>query len=314
MQQKGDDFNLSQSIKSIWDKMADWLDAIIVNLPNFILAIIVFIIFIAIARYLSRLVNKLLIRQNHMQDSVRDLMVRLLKFIIYGIGFFFALNLLHLDKVLTTAIGALGVLSLAIGFAVKGTLNNLFSGIILSFLPEIKIHDWIETKEYAGEVLEVNLRNLLIKESDNNHVIIPNSIIVEGSFKNFSRTKRSRVMVDCRVDYNSDLESVEKLTTETIKNIFEQESGESVEFAYNKFADSSIEFVVRFWTDVHKQRDILFAKHKAIVAIKKAFDQNNIVIPRPIRTLNFDQNGRVNTEVLDKVINPEKSDPKNPNN
>lgn len=304
MQQNGDEFNLSESIKGIWDKMADWLNAIIVNLPNFLLAIIVFIIFIIIARYVARLLNKLLIRQHSMQDTVRGLTVRLLKFIVIGIGFFFALNLLHLDKVLTTAIGALGVLSLAIGFAVKGTLNNTFSGIILSFIPEIKTHDWIEVNEYAGEVLEVNLRNTLIRESDNNHVIIPNSKIVEGTFKNFSRTKRSRVIVDCRVDYNSDLEMVENLTTKTIENIFKPESGEVVEFAYIEFAESSIDFVVRFWTDVTKQRDILFAKHKAIRAIKKVFDQNDIVIPRPIRTLHFDQNNQDTKELLDEAINP----------
>ena len=56
---------------------------------------------------------------------------------------------------------------------------------------------------------------------------------------------------------------------------------------YKEFGDSSINFVVRFWTDVSSNREILIARSKAVIAIKKAFDENNINIPFPIRTLEF---------------------------
>lgn len=287
---KDEVFDTSEAIKDIWDKLAHWINSFVLNIPNILLAIIVFFTFVIIAKYIGKLSNRLLLKRRHMQQSVRSLSVRFLKLTTITIGFFFALSLLHLDTVLTSFLAGAGVMGLALGFALKGTLNNTVSGVILSFIPEIKVQDWVETSGFAGEVLEVNLRNILIKEADNNHVIIPNSKIVEGTFKNLSRTKRTRVMVKCRVSYDNNLKLIEKLVTKKIGELFKTEGKEVVEFAYQEFGDFSINFIVRFWADAQKQRDILFAKHKAIVAIKKAFDTEGVRIPYPIRSLEFDQN------------------------
>ncbi|CAM4237348.1 mechanosensitive ion channel family protein [Gillisia hiemivivida] len=280
------DFSLNESIRGIWDKMASWLDSLILNLPNFILATIIFVIFIFIAKYAAKLLDKILKRKGS-QDSIRHISTKVAKVFIILLGFFVALGLLNLDTILTSVLAGAGVIGLAIGLALQGTLSNTFSGVILSFLPELQIGDWVETNGFAGEVIEINLRNIVVKESDNNYVMIPNSKIIEEPFKNFTRTARSRVMVNCGVSYSSDLEFVQKLTTETMQALFAQRGNEEVEFMYGEFGDSSINFVVRFWTDVTRNRDVLTAKNKAIIAIKKAYDQNGINIPFPIRTIDF---------------------------
>ena len=266
--------------------MATWLDSLILNLPNFILAAVIFVIFIFIAKYAAKLADKLL-RRKGSQDSIRQITTKVVKIVIILLGFFVALGLLNLDKVLTSVLAGAGVVGLAIGLALQGTLSNTFSGVILSFLPELQIGDWVETNGFAGEVVEINLRNIVVKESDNNYVMIPNSKIVDEPFKNYTRTARSRVMLDCGVGYSSDLEFVKKLTTETIEEVFPARGNEEVEFMYKEFGDSSINFVVRFWTDVSKNRDVLVARNLAIIAIKKAFDKNGINIPFPIRTIDF---------------------------
>ncbi|MBW2961087.1 mechanosensitive ion channel family protein [Mesonia aestuariivivens] len=287
--EKNSTFNFSEAIGGIYDKLADWLDALILNLPNFILAVLVFIVFIVFAKYVGKILTRILLKRN-IQHSVRDITVRILKLVIISFGFFIALGLLNLDKLLTSILAGAGVVGLAIGLALQGTLSNTVSGVILSFLPEIQIGDWVETNGFAGEVREVNLRNIVIIQSDNNHVVIPNTKIVEDAFKNFSRTKRSRVMLACGVGYESDLEKVEEITINAISAIFKQIGEEQIEFAYEEFGDSSINYVVRFWTDVNRQKDILFAKHKAILAIKKAYNEEDINIPFPIRTLDFGKN------------------------
>lgn len=280
------DFNLNESIKGIWDKLASWLDTLILNLPNFILAAVIFVIFIFIAKYAAKIFERIL-RKKGSQDSVRQISAKVLKVVIILLGFFVALGLLNLDKVLTTVLAGAGVVGLAIGLALQGTLSNTFSGVMLSFLPELQIGDWVETNGFAGEVIEINLRNIVVKESDNNYVMIPNSKIIDEPFKNFTRTARSRVMVNCGVGYSSDLEFVQKLTTETMESLFPPRGNEEIEFMYQEFGDSSINFVVRFWTDVTRNRDVLMAKNKAIIAIKKAYDNNGINIPFPIRTIDF---------------------------
>ncbi len=281
-----EDYNISESFQGIWKKLAAWLDSLILNLPNFILAILVFILFLLAARYIGKLFDKVLFRRIK-QASIRHITVKLIKVVIVLIGFFVALGLLNLDKVLTTVLASAGVVGLAIGLALQGTLNNTFSGVILSFLPELQINDWIETNGFAGQVVEINLRSIVIKEADNNLVVMPNSKIIEGPFKNFSRTLRSKVTVDCGVAYNSDLEMVQNLSIATLQKVFPQTGNEEVEFMYTEFGDSSINFIIRFWTNVTKNRDILVAKNKAIIEIKKAFDKKDINIPFPIRTINF---------------------------
>ncbi len=69
--------------------------------------------------------------------------------------------------------------------------------------------------------------------------------------------------------------------------LFPQNGTEEVEFMFEEFADSSINFVVRFWVDVSKNKDVLVAKNRAIIGLKKVFDEHDINIPFPIRTIDF---------------------------
>lgn len=286
-------FDIEKSLESLVDKLSGWLNSLIVNLPNIILAVLVFILFIFTAKLIGKFVNRLLIRKVK-QDSIREITIKVLKAIIILTGFFVALGLLNLNKLLTSILAGAGVIGLAVGLALQGPLNNSFSGVILSFLPELQIGDWVETNGYAGTVVEINLRSIKVRQSDNNFVVIPNSKIVNDAFKNYSRTERSRIFVNCGVHYSSDLEMVKKLTTDTIAELFPQNGEEEVEFLYNEFADSSINFTVRFWTDARKNFDILAAQSRAIIAIKKAFDNNDINIPFPIRTIDFSNNLSLN--------------------
>jgi len=271
------------------DKLQGWGESLILKLPNFIVAVIVFAIFWFLAKYVSKFVRNILMRGVR-QDSIKVMAGQTAFAITVLVGFFIALGIMDLDKVLTSVLAGAGVVGLAIGLALQGTLNNTFSGVILSFMPRLQLGDWVETNDYAGVVEDITLRNVTLRQADNNYVIVPNSNIVDSPFKNWSQTARSRVFVNCGVGYESDLEKVKELTLETLTNTFEQQSKEEIEFYYEGFGDSSINFVARFWAPVSRRRDMLIAQDKAIIAIKKAFDANDINIPFPIRTLDFGKN------------------------
>jgi len=278
-----------KSWSELSDKVINWVDSIVLNLPNFLIATLVIIIFVVFAKYASRLVDKIF-RKSTAQDSIRTVSVKVFRVVIISLGIFLALGILNLNSVLTTILGAAGVLGLAVGFALQGTLHNTFSGIIISFIPKLQIGDWIETNGYSGFVVDINLRSVIIQTVDYNLVIIPNSKIVDAPFKNFSRTPRGRIILECGVGYESDLPKVQEITENAIKEIFNQQPGESIQFFYTQFGDSSINYQLRFWTDVSNQADIYKSQHKAILAIKAAYNKNNINIPFPIRTLDFGKN------------------------
>ncbi len=282
-------FDISGAFEKLLEKLSGWGEGIILKVPNFIIAVLVFILFWYAGKYLSKFLKRFLLKAPG-QESVKLMVVRALFIIIVVIGFFVALGILDLDKILTSVLAGAGILGLAIGLALQGTLNNTFSGVILSFLPNIQIGDWIETNGHAGRVIDINLRSVTIIESDNNQVLIPNSKIIEQPFKNFTGTTRTRIMLDCGVGYESDLEFVKKVTIEAIAAIFEQKGNEEIELFYSEFGDSSINFVVRYWADARDRRDISSAESLGIMAIRKAYKEHDINIPFPIRTLDFGKN------------------------
>jgi small conductance mechanosensitive channel len=102
--------------------------------------------------------------------------------------------------------------------------------------------------------------------------------------------ERGRVFVNCGVGYESNLQEVEDLTVKVIRENFEQKGSEEVEFFYTEFGDSSINFMVRFWTNVINIKDEHAARHKAVKLIKQQFNAKDINIPFPIRTLDFGKN------------------------
>jgi small-conductance mechanosensitive channel len=80
---------------------------------------------------------------------------------------------------------------------------------------------------------------------------------------------------------------VKKVATEAIESIEKRNKNRGVEFFFKEFGGSSINFVVRFWVDFRSNPDFWEPQSEAIIALKKAFDENDIMIPFPIRTLDF---------------------------
>ncbi|MDO7172322.1 mechanosensitive ion channel family protein [Mariniflexile sp. AS56] len=283
-------FSFEESVSKIWDKLDGWFDAIILKLPNFVMAILVMILFYFMAQSIKRLMRKYLLSRIA-QKSIQDISAKIIFIIVILVGFFIALSVLGLNKVLTSILAGAGVLGLAIGLALQGTLSNTFGGLVLSFMDKIKIGDYIKTGDADGFVSEISLRNIVLRQPDNNYIIIPNSTFVDNSFTNYSISERSRIAVNCGVGYGSDLQEVEDLVTRIIDESFEQKESESVEFFFTEFGDSSINFMTRFWIDMVNSKEEHAARHKAVKLIKSHFDSAGISIPFPIRTLEFPKNG-----------------------
>ncbi|NRD20083.1 mechanosensitive ion channel family protein [Winogradskyella eckloniae] len=278
------------ALGNLYEKLIGWFNTIIESIPNLVLAILVMVAAYFTAKYVSKLVAKLIDKRIE-QKSIKDAISRVSAVIVVALGLFMALGVLNLGKALTSLLAGAGVVGLAIGLALQGTLANTFAGLILSFRKKIQIGHWVETTGFSGEVMDINLKDFTLKEADNNVVIIPNKTILENPLKNYSLTTKMRVFIECGVGYESDLEQVEQLTKEVIATNFEQvKSSDDVEFYYTEFGDSSINYLCRFWIDAESMLEKLRAKTKAIIEIKKAYDKANINIPFPIRTLQFENN------------------------
>ncbi|MBE14928.1 MAG: mechanosensitive ion channel domain-containing protein [Dokdonia sp.] len=277
----------SEAWDQMYDKLDSWIESLVTNLPNIIIAVVVFLIALILARY----TNKLLLRaleKTTLQQSMRRVIARISAIVVVILALFLILGILNLSKALNTVLAGAGVMGLAVGLALQSALANTYSGIVLSYIKKIKIGDWVKTNDYEGEVVDIDLRALTIKQKDNNLVFIPNKQVIENPFKNYSSTPQSRVILECGVGYGSDLEEVQELTVNTIIDNFEvPETPEDVLFLYREFGGSSINFEIRFWINSSSGLEVAKAKSKAIILIKKAYKKADINIPFPMRTLDF---------------------------
>ncbi len=284
---------IQEHMVSSWEKMLDrlanWVDTAILNLPNLLISIVIFLFTYWVSRYVQAWSSKGL-KKFIKQASIRELISNFASIAIIAFGLFVALSVLNLDQVLKSILAGAGVAGLAVGLALQGTLSNTFSGIFLAIKDVINVGDWIETNGFSGRVMEINLRNTKLKESDNNLVIIPNKNVLDNPFKNFGLTPRIRITINCGVAYDSDLEQVQSIAIETIKDQFDPKPHERVEFHYLAFGASSIDFQLRFWIKATSQVQVFEAQSQSIISLKQAFDKNGIEIPFPIRTVIMQEN------------------------
>ncbi|NHF61016.1 mechanosensitive ion channel family protein [Flavobacteriaceae bacterium TP-CH-4] len=291
---------MEKQFREAWSKMIEklesWVDMLVVNIPNLIIALVVFVIALLLSRYISNLSMKLM-DKSKLQESMKNLISKVVSIVVVLIGLFLVLGILDLGKALNTILAGAGVVGLAVGLALQGALANTYSGIVLAYIKHLKFGDWIETNGFEGEVVDLDLRSVTLKQPDNNLVYIPNKLVVENPIKNFSTTAQSRVILECGVAYDSDLRAVRDLVVNTISKSFKAvENEEDVIFLFKEFGDSSINFETRFWIDSTSALEVAKAKTKAMIEIKEAFDKNNITIPFPIRTLDIPDSIHISKE------------------
>ncbi|MFT6781508.1 MAG: small conductance mechanosensitive channel [Saprospiraceae bacterium] len=283
---------LSSSYGKLIEKLGSWLDTIVLQLPNLLIAIIVGLA----AYFISTYVRKLAVKTTNKFTSNKTVLnlISNLTAVVFSIFVLFTiLNIFDLGGTINKILATAGVLGLAVGLALQDPMNNLFSGVFMSVRELYKIGDLIESNGYFGIILDIDLRATKILQPSGQEVIIPNKDVVQNPLKNYSITGQRRVDVTCGVSYGDDLDKVEGLVIKAIKDNVDYLESKPVDVVYNEFGDSSINFIARFWINNVGQTDFLMAQSMAIKAIKKSFDNNDIMIPFPITTLDFGIKGGV---------------------
>jgi small conductance mechanosensitive channel len=273
-------------IHTIIEKLDGWIDTFISMIPNMALTLLLFVLFLVLAKYGSKLFSKLFSKASN-NNALGQLFSSIVYGAILSLGLFIMLGVLGLDKAVTSLLAGIGVIGLALGFAFQDIAANFVSGIILAFRRPFKAGDIIEVKDIMGVVTRTNLRVSVIETFQGQEVYIPNKDILQGMIYNFSILEKRRIDITVGVSYADDLEKVEEVVLNAINNMEGVVNHDMTVFDYDKFDSSSINFNIRFWIDYPGQIGFLTMRSKAIKTIKRAFDQEGITIPFPIRTLDF---------------------------
>ena len=223
--------------------------------------------------------------------------------IILGLGLLIILGTMGIA--ITPIIASLGITSLAVALALQPTLTNFFSGVQLVIDKPIRVGDFIELDSgEQGVVEKIGWRTTWIRMLPNNFIIIPNSVLSQSKIINYYYPeKQLSVPVEVGVHYDSDLEHVERVTLEVARNILKTHKWGVPDYQtfviFHTFDNSSINFTVMLRAKEYFNR--FFIKSEFIKALHQRFKEENIMIPYPIRAINYQQENPQST-VDDKSV------------
>lgn len=283
--------NWDQELRTVLTK---WGEDSVEFLPKVILAIVILILFHFIAKYLRRYSFRFYSRIFKRRHDVPKLLSIAIYIFFLTSGIFLSLEVLGLESFLAKLVAGAGVAGIIAGFALKDIASNAFAGLLLNIQHPFKEGDWVEVKGHFGTINEMGSITTSIKTVTGQEVYVPNQLIYNDTFTNYSKLGKRRVVLATGVSYGDDLEQVRAAALDEVAKTKGVLTNDVIDFYFTEIGSSTYNFEVRFWIRFSHQRDFLAAKSETIMRIKKRFEEENISIAYSVVTLDFGVKGGVN--------------------
>ncbi|MDA8753144.1 mechanosensitive ion channel family protein [Candidatus Marinimicrobia bacterium] len=257
---------------------------------TFILIVIKILLIASVTHALAKLILGLFELWSKKQEGgfpSTTIFTNIVKITIYVIGLLIILDSVNIS--IAPMLTALGVGGLAVSLALKDTLSDVFAGLHILLSKKVQPGDFVSLDSgEMGYIQNITWRNTKMLERTNNILHIPNTKLSSAIVKNYDSGDPSfSVKVFMGVDYNSDLEQVERVALEEANKLHsdmeETNKLSQPSFKFRGFGESSIDFAIYFRGNKYGDQNPII--HQFIKNIHKRFKKEKIQIPFPIRTI-----------------------------
>ncbi|MFC1755226.1 mechanosensitive ion channel family protein [Thermoproteota archaeon] len=216
--------------------------------------------------------------KSSIDDALIPIFHKFSKVVFVLLTIFFVFSEWNID--ITGILAGVGIAGLALGFAVKDSLSNIFGGISLILDKAVQVGDYIEVNGTSGEVVDVGLRSTRIRTWDNELLIMPNGTLANSEFKNWKLPNlKARIIVDFGVEYGTKHEKVRKIVHEVIKKHKNILKDPKPIVRFREMGDSALTFGAYVW--VNDIAEKWATKEKIVSDIYDALNKAKIGIPYP---------------------------------
>ncbi|MES1939377.1 MscS mechanosensitive ion channel [Salinisphaera sp. T5B8] len=235
--------------------------------------------------WLSRFIAARVVRSKT-RPSLRRLIERLLSLGIWALGLTLAAIAVFPGLSPAKALGGLGLLSVAVGFAFKDTFENFFAGMLMLWKYPFESGDFIESGEVMGRVEQINIRVTNIRQVTGELLVVPNASLFKNSVLVLTNQRVRRIHITTGVAYDEDLASALEVIETAVRACESRVPDYPVQVFATGFGSSSMDIDVSWWCD-STPLGTRKSRNEVVVAIKAALDAAGIEIPYPYRTLHF---------------------------
>jgi small conductance mechanosensitive channel len=245
--------------------------------PKIVLGLIIFFI----GKYLIGMANKIMRRAFDRSEVDPSLATFLLSFSRVVLWVLLLISIATTMGVqMTSFIAILGAAGLAVGLALQGSLSNFAGGVLILLFKPFKVGDAVEAQGTTGEVESIDILYTKIKNFDNKLVTLPNGILANNLIINYSQKATRRVDMKVGIAYGTDIKKVRKIILEVLAKDARIHKDPDPVVHFNNFAESSLELIIRSWTDTANLWPVYWENMEAI---KEALEENEVIIPLPQR-------------------------------
>ncbi|RCW56247.1 mechanosensitive ion channel family protein [Halanaerobium sp. ST460_2HS_T2] len=300
--------NIYQETLNLLDSLAFNSGNLRISLLLIIKAIIIFSILFWLAGKVSRIVTARIDSSDGLTPSIKVLLNKISKFLIFTSAVLFTLSAVGIDLSAFAFLG--GAIGVGLGFGLQKIVSNFISGIIILVDKSIKPGDVVEIGNVYGWVRKLDTRFVSVVTRSGKEYLIPNEDFITKEVINWSYSDELvRVEAEVGVSYNSDLRQVEKLMMQAIEEKGRILSDPAPNVLLMGFGDSSVNFELRFWIS-DPRNGIQNIRSEILMSIWDNFKEYDIEIPFPqqdyhLRSLPEDVNEYLKSQFKEKNANKE---------
>ncbi len=261
--------------------IVELLQKAIAFIPNLIVSLLVFAATLLLAEWAARSTRRAI--KSRVDDVETSLLIsRITRWTVLILGTVVALQQVRFD--VTGFVAGLGLAGFTIGFALQDISRNFVAGILMLVRQPFGVGDAVEVAGYAGSVLDINVRDTVLKTWNGEKVILPNMDVFASPITNYSELPLRRRTVQIGLGYEEDVDRAKRLFMEAIQGIEGIVNDPAPQLLAAELGDSALTMNLRFWVDQSKHD--LFGVHSTVVqTIKEIAEREAIDLPYPTQTV-----------------------------
>ncbi|NNU17623.1 mechanosensitive ion channel family protein [Parvularcula sp. ZS-1/3] len=256
-------------------------------LPLLGVALVAVLLFWMLGRFLSRR-SWILGKLSRGSNLIKELLERTIPIVFLLLGIVVGLNIIDAMGVLSAVLGAAGVVGIAVGFAIRDTIENFIASVMLSIRQPFRPKDFVDIDGRQGSVVRLTSRATILMTPDGVSVRIPNAQVFKAIITNYTRNPERRITFQLGIDAEDDPRAAMDRGIAKMKALGFALNDPCPSAWIEEVGDSNILLSFAVWID-QSETDFLKAKSAAIRAVKDTLEAEGFTLPEPIYRLRIDQ-------------------------